>query len=314
MNLKWLILAVLVLVLVLFIVIFANQPAPLAKDSKQVLPQTLSKANNTSNVSNGSSAFDENKTRPSTSPAEPAEKPAPATNISKIRFATVANWNLQIFGTKKAANAILMDTYARILGQYDVVFVQEIRDDSGTAFRDLCARISTHRCENSSRAGRTNSKEQIGIIYRKNISLVEMHDFNPDAADRWERPPIEAVFDFDGYRLRVYNIHTDPDSVPAELTALEQVVNSSGNVAALGDFNADCSYYPRANRTQFRNWTWVIPDGTDTTVRATNCTYDRIFLNADAARELAGYGVYRTGINTTLSDHYLVWMNLSIRN
>lgn len=313
MDRKWLILAVLGLLLLALIFVYAPQPAPPVKDSKQTLPEANNTPNtNTPDTSNESSGSDGNKTQAPASPNEPAEKPPPASNPVQIRSATVANWNLQIFGTKKAANATLMDAYARILDQYDVVFVQEIRDNSGGAFRSLCARIPTHQCENSSRAGRTNSKEQVGIIYRKGIQLVELKDFNPDEKDRWERPPIEAVFDIEGYRLKAYNAHLDPDSVVAELAALEQVVNSGGNVAVLGDFNADCRYYPQANRTQFRNWTWVIPDGEDTTVHATNCTYDRILLNADAAKELAGYGVYRTGINATLSDHYLIWMNLTI--
>lgn len=226
----------------------------------------------------------------------------------------IANWNLQVFGQHKASNITLLEEYARVLGAYDIVFVQEIRDESGSAFLSLCARIPTHNCINSSRAGRSSSKEQVGVIYRKNIQLVGFRDFNPDIENRWERPPFEVEFEVNGYQLKAYNSHIDPDSVPEEIAALEQVVNTTGNVVVLGDLNADCSYYPEKNRTHFRNWTWVIPDGADTTVHATDCAYDRIILNGNATSEQIDYGIYKTGINTALSDHYLVWVQLMTRD
>ena len=235
-------------------------------------------------------------------------------NSTSVRSITLASWNLQAFGQHKASNATLLEAYARVLGAYDIAFVQEIRDETGSAFPALCARIPTHNCINSSRAGRSSNKEQIGIIYRKNIKLVGFRDFNPDPKDRWERHPIEVDFETDGYQLRVYNIHTAPDSVPTELAALEPIVNASENTVVLGDLNADCGYYPKNNRTHFKNWTWVIPEGADTTVHATNCAYDRILLNGNATSEFVDYGIYKTGINTTISDHYLVWVNLSERD
>ncbi len=340
MEQKWLLLIVFALLLLTLFWVFS----PASPSSLKSAKQNVVDLNLTAASSNASSSNENNTAATSSKASVPtAEKasqnrlttvadspkennasatvsnnPAPdapsTTNNSQRQFATVANWNLQVFGKSKAANATLMDAYAGILSRYDVAFVQEIRDDSGNSFRDLCTRIPTHVCMNSSRAGRTSSKEQIGILYRKDIELAEFRDFNPDEKNRWERPPIEAVFDMGGFRLKIYNAHLDPDTVPAELKALEEVVNDSGNTVVLGDFNADCGYYPSVNRTQFRNWTWVIPDSADTTVHATNCAYDRIFLNQNATKRLVGWGIYSTGINTSLSDHYPVWMNLSIGN
>lgn len=226
--------------------------------------------------------------------------------------ATIANWNVQILGDSKESNSALMDFYADTMDEYDIVFVQEIRDADASSFHSLCSRMPEYSCNISSRAGRSSSKEQVGIIYRSNITLVSLQDFNPDALDRWERPPIKATFDIEGYTLHAYNIHTKPDDVPAEMGGLESVVVDSGNVIILGDLNADCSYYPASSHTHFLAWNWIIQDDADTTVGATDCAYDRIIMNADAYSEFADYGIFTQGINSSVSDHYLVWARIAV--
>lgn len=225
----------------------------------------------------------------------------------------VANWNLQAFGVAKARNSSLMDFYANTIRPYDIIFIDEIRDANGTAFGELCRRLADFNCLNSSRAGRSVSKEQIGVIYRHGIGISGWKDFNPDSKDRWERPPLQVDFNASNYTIRFYAMHAKPGAVPAELRALEKAVNNSGRVGVVGDLNADCSYYPPLARTQFLSWKWAIPTGTDTTVSPnTFCTYDRVLLNWAASRDFAGYGVARNGIKPGVSDHYLVWVKLNL--
>jgi len=224
----------------------------------------------------------------------------------------VANWNLQIFGLTKASDAELMQIYADKVKSYDIVFVQEIRDASETAFGSLCDMLENYTCVESSRAGRTNSKEQYGIIYKNGIDLISFKDYNPDSQDRWERPPIEAVFDINGYELKVYNIHTSPDEVDAELKALEDIIENNGNVIVLGDLNADCSYYNNAQNLELESLVWVINDDEDTTVSQTNCAYDRILMNGDAYKNYEGSGVDKNGITGKVSDHYIVWVEVGV--
>ena len=81
----------------------------------------------------------------------------------------IANWNLQIFGKEKASNNELLNFYADKISRNDIIFIQEIRDISGTAFPKLCSALIEYSCINSSRAGRSSSKEQVGIIYKKGI-------------------------------------------------------------------------------------------------------------------------------------------------
>jgi endonuclease/exonuclease/phosphatase family metal-dependent hydrolase len=231
---------------------------------------------------------------------------------------TIANWNLKIFGTTKASNKPLMTTYASIMDNYDIVFVQEIRNADQTAFPKLCDLLPDYECAVSSRAGRSTSKEQYGIIYRKGIELIDLEDFNPDSLDRWERPPIRASFRIGDHELMAYNIHIKPDDAPAEMRALNDLIMTTGyavkdnNIIVLGDLNADCSYYNNENEDDFEtNWNWLIKDEEDTTVASTDCAYDRIILNNEAMEEYSDYGIYND-VSSEMSDHYLVWVKLEV--
>jgi deoxyribonuclease-1-like protein len=228
---------------------------------------------------------------------------------------TIANWNLQIFGDSKEQRPEVMNKYADVIRNFDIVFVQEIRDIDGTAFQRLCDMLPDYNCEISSRAGRSNSKEQYGIIYLNDVEIVYMHDFNPDFLDRWERPPIRSTFEKDGYHFTVYNIHTKPDDAQKEISKLEELVRGEmvssdvkGNVIIIGDLNADCSYYPSVK--DFMDWTWVIKDNEDTTTGNSDCAYDRIIMNKDSYAEFVEYGIYKSGVDSSLSDHYPIWVRI----
>jgi len=229
----------------------------------------------------------------------------------------VANWNLQVFGKTKASNESLMRFYASKIRGYDIVFVQEIRDSTGTAFPALCGLLKDdgYSCRNSSRAGRSSSKEQYGVIYKtaKNISITEFTDYNPDPEDRWERPPILVAFTANNYSLTAYNIHIKPEDVANELHYLEETVNKyEGNVVILGDLNADCSYYTRTSSKDFvSGFHWIVKDADDTTVSETDCAYDRIILNDEADKRFVSYGIDKEGVTKDISDHYLVWVELN---
>ncbi len=224
---------------------------------------------------------------------------------------TVANWNLQIFGDKKANDTVIVDYYAEKISDYDIVFLQEIRDKDGSAFTELCARLPEYRCIISSRAGRSSSKEQYGVIYLQKFN-ISLYDYSPDALDRWERPPIRVTILSRNYSIVAYNIHTKPDDATQEIYALEDLIKNErnpGNIVVLGDLNADCNYYDEDYETafgKFNGWYWVITNSDDTTVGNSDCAYDRIILNQDAKKDYVAYGIE----TTEYSDHYLVWVRL----
>ncbi len=223
----------------------------------------------------------------------------------------IANWNLQIFGTKKADNYELMKSYADKINDYDIIFVQEIRDSSETAFDKLCSMLPGYNCDISSRAGRTSSKEQYGIIYNNTIKLNFIKDFNPDLQDRWERPPIMAEFDLINYNLTIFNIHVKPEDAKNELDYLDDVALNKNYTLILGDLNSDCSYYDNSEETEFEDWNWIIKDTDDTTSGQSNCAYDRIILSNDLNKKFIRYDIDKD-VNKEQSDHYLIWLELRV--
>ncbi len=231
--------------------------------------------------------------------------------IVKTESIKIANWNLQVFGDAKAPKENLMKFYSETIKDYDIIFLQEIRDFDNSAFEKLCSMVPDFDCLVSSRAGRISSKEQYGIVFKKGIE-VSIKDFNPDRLSRWERPPIMAKIKTGNYSLSAYNIHIKPDSVKKEIANLEDLVENKGNVIVLGDFNADCDYYNVNKRNEFLSWRWVIKDDDDTTVSALNCAYDRVIINEDAFNEHIRSGIFSEGINSGISDHYLVWTEIKI--
>lgn len=226
------------------------------------------------------------------------------TTIPNTGDITIANWNLQIFGDSKASDSATMVKIANEIGKYDIVFVQEIRDEDGSAFGVLCSMLSNYECKNSSRAGRSTSKEQYGIIYKKGLNFVSMVDYNPDSQDRWERPPILFTFNLNGKEVEIYNIHVKPEDVNNELTNLQTIAENDGDEIILGDFNSDCSYFEHASSGVFNTWTWVIGDEKDTTSGSSDCAYDRIIMNFP----YKDYGIDTSGGD--VSDHFLVWIKI----
>lgn len=219
---------------------------------------------------------------------------------------TIASWNLQVFGVKKASDSALMDYYASKIRDYDIVIVQEIRDSSGEAFRMLCAKLPEHKCAESSRAGSTSSKEQYGVIYRK-AALAGTRDYNPEMRGSFERPPFEVDFTYAGWSFRLITIHVDPDEAPEEMAMLDSLFRDSNeDTILLGDLNADCKYYDRNSEQDFNAWAWAVPDAEDTTVAKTDCAYDRIILNKGAEDNFEKHGVM-SDVKEGQSDHYLVW-------
>ena len=229
--------------------------------------------------------------------------PAPATM-------SVAMWNIEVFGPTKASNETLLIDIARIVSDYDLAIIQEIRDASNTAFPALCALLPDHTCMNSSRAGRSASKEQYGIIARQDITINEFIDYNPDPHDRWERPPIRFTAAMDDFSFTVYTIHVRPTDAYAEIRALDTLVSEQGEsyVMVIGDLNADCRYYTRDRADDFTDWIWIIEE--DTTLAASSCAYDRIILDHALYDHYVSHEVRRHDITRAHSDHYLVAVEL----
>lgn len=233
----------------------------------------------------------------------------PAENRTNRATFKVASWNLQVFGDKKAANQDLMNQYASIMDDYDIIFIQEIRDKDGSAFRELCMIMPGYECMMSSRAGRSISKEQYGLFYRNDLHLVNHVDLNERSGfpEMFERPPFLTEFNLSGTKFIFWNAHLKPTEVVQEMDEVVKRVSYKDPEIVLGDLNYDCNYANPFKETHLDDWYWVIPDSADTTVKDTHCAYDRIVINPKAFDHFVDAGIFKDGITEEVSDHYLVW-------
>jgi Endonuclease/Exonuclease/phosphatase family len=202
----------------------------------------------------------------------------------------IATWNLQNLGRAKAGlppngplNQQLLDTYAQIISQYDIVVLQEILVD-GTPLTIAIANrlaLANYDCQTVSLpSGRAGRQERYGVCYAT-AQLTGTFDWMAQATAQafvppprvpqqvWMRPPLVASFTYTPpppgmpFHFALNINHTKPnysagarpqgtppaahnfDSTHYELWATEQNAAAGlAPLAVLGDLNADCHSYP----------------------------------------------------------------------
>lgn len=226
--------------------------------------------------------------------------------VEEDNIISIACWNLQIFGKTKAANQTLINYYAEKLDDYDIFIVQEIRDKSGEAIQTLASEFPNYDYVLSQRAGQSSSKEQYAVFYNPQVQLVSSYDYQTDYQEEMQRPPLKCTFNSNNWTFTLYTIHTQPDNVDSELSILETIIGEpTQDTIILGDLNADGSYYNEDDKNQFTGWTWIVGDDVDTTVAASDNTYDRIFINDAAQNNYISFDIMDE-VSSSQSDHYLV--------
>jgi hypothetical protein len=167
---------------------------------------------------------------------------------------------------------------------------------------------------------------------------------NEDPKDeKFSYRPLAAKFTSHAgdFEFGLMTVHTSPASKAKNTAEVESIPDaldematyySVDKVGCLGDFNADGTYYSPGTVAQgwlngfpTSKWFTLIPNGTKTTVAASNkFTYDRIQLSHPFAEHFTGnWGVVRfseyydvtqcegptttVGTEGALSDHYPVW-------
>jgi len=222
---------------------------------------------------------------------------------------SIGMWNLQIFGVKKGSNKLLVEKYVDVIIQHDIFVIQEIRDKSGQSYESLCDNLRNYSyvCLNSSRSGRSSSKEQYGVIFKNTFAVKNITDYNLHYSEEFERPPFEVTFETNTTRLTLITIHTKPTDVNLEMAQLDNLFKDRNQTIIIGDLNADCSYYKTGNH--FASWLWIINNDVDTTLGKSDCAYDRILFSPDLTDSFGEmYGITTQDINSNLSDHYPIWV------
>jgi len=182
----------------------------------------------------------------------------------------IASWNLQNFAGSfdswKRGNADVRNAIQDVISPYDVIFVQELREDSGSFndFNALCAVLgANYACHNTPKiTGAGSNSEGYGVIYKTSIenkiasitveatnaSMVNLHiPQGKNTANAMVRPPMKATIEFgEGNKIIVFSNHDDPSYVTREMQSLEYAITNSMpnlknyvNVIVLGDLNAD---------------------------------------------------------------------------
>jgi endonuclease/exonuclease/phosphatase family metal-dependent hydrolase len=253
----------------------------------------------------------------------PAPKPAGAI--------LVASFNIQVFGESKMAKRHVVEVLARVVRQFDIVAIQEVRAKSDEIIpsfvRAVNADGSRYHWVIGPRQGRTVSKEQYAFIYDTTRIEVDPASVGivPDPQNKLHRPPMHARFRTKitpaemAFTFWLVDIHTDPDEVPQELDALAGVFQAmqaarpdEDDVILLGDLNAGPPQFKAFQRIP--GVTWAIA-GTTTNTRRSK-TYDNLVFTRPATSEyLGGWGV--VDLQTTfglpleaaleVSDHNPVW-------
>ncbi|NXN62223.1 DNSL2 protein, partial [Rynchops niger] len=209
----------------------------------------------------------------------------------------VGAFNIQAFGDTKMSDEGVAGIIVSILRRYDVVLVQEVRDSDLSAVTQLMEQLnsvstSPYDYEISGPLGRDNYKEMYLFIYRTDIvSVVDTYQYE-DPQDVFSREPFILRVSAPQTKVEEFvlvPLHSAPHDAVAEIDALYDVylaiINKWGtdNIIFLGDFNADCAYVQPSDWSSIRLrasevFKWLIPDGTDTTVGKSDCTYDRIVV------------------------------------
>ena len=242
-------------------------------------------------------------------------------------------FNLQMFGPTKASNPEVMNILSKIIRNYDVIAIEEIRDQSQTALPSLNNSVNSMGSPQydyvvSERLGRTTSKEQYAYFYNtQKIELIGNPYVFPDSEDLFEREPFVANFKAKNGSLDFISItiHTKPENATQEINDLPVVVDDAkqryqgeDDFIIMGDLNADCDYFDENSQSPLRSieYFWIINNSVDTTTKSTICTYDRIIITTPAKNDFTGdSGVFRfdtvynlTYENTTaVSDHYPIY-------
>jgi deoxyribonuclease-1-like protein len=201
----------------------------------------------------------------------------------------VGSFNIQVFGESKVKKTFVRDTILSIISRYDIIFIQEIRDDKNKAIYDLLDQLNLESGRNfkaivSARLGTGEMKEQYAYFYDSNVVKVEDSYVFPDVNDDFSREPFVARFKGQGRVFTLAGIHIAPLKVREELRALGSVKThidqrfGDNNTFIMGDFNADCIYYKPIEGFDFFDESprLMISNEEDTTVSPSSCAYDRV--------------------------------------
>lgn len=232
----------------------------------------------------------------------------------------IASFNIKSFGQAKLRHTTVVPLLIRIVHNFDVVAIQELRDKQQKTLPRFVELLNTgpYRWAGAAgeRLGRGRYKEQFSFVFRSDkFSNAQLLQY-PDPEKVFRRPPTGLTLSLKDtdFRFTVFNFHITPSEAIDEIPALTGVTdwlhqNNIKKYIFAGDFNADCSYYNKKDflelQSSLRLW-WISSSFTDTTLSANNCVYDHIGLSTSLMNFYhEGSGVHRFDVTEyTVSPYY----------
>lgn len=174
--------------------------------------------------------------------------------------------------------------YRSLFTAGDVVALQEVRG-SPEAFRQRVesALPANHTVFVSEAMGRTQYYKE-RYVFVVNDSAVTVQDaFVLDGVNATvNRPPYALNVSHRNQSFVVVNAHTDPERANTEMRAFTSALSKVRNpVVVAGDLNADCAYGDTKGINDA--FTAFISADEDTTTSSTDCAYDRVLGDDEAA-------------------------------
>ncbi len=255
----------------------------------------------------------------------------------------LASFNIQTFGSTKAAKPHVMSVLVDVASKFDVLAIQEIRSQQGDyLMRSFVEKINAASGRHfdyviGPRLGRTNSKEQYAFVFdTASVEIDRYHVYTlRDPDDLLHREPLVGHFRVRGpppeqaFTFTLVNIHTDPDEAEEEVDVLadayrviRQASQGEDDIIILGDFNVPG---PRFDIRRFGRLgelpgiRILIHDKPTNT--AGSKLYDNFVIHGPSTVEFTGrsdvfdiHGVYNLSEQQTLdvSDHLPIWAEFSL--
>ena len=153
--------------------------------------------------------------------------------VEETETAKIAAFNIQIFGQAKSQKEDVMSVLTKIVREFDIVLIQEVRDASEQTIPNFVEEINQlegpqYSFVRSERLGRTTSKDAYAYLYNtQTVQFIQGSDFVfNDVADVFEREPYIASFKIGNFDFVLIGIHTKPDDAYNEIGNLTLVVSS----------------------------------------------------------------------------------------
>lgn len=267
------------------------------------------------------------------SPAHNSAGQAGATGLpDAIR---IASFNLNGWGDAQRQDIFVSEMLGRLLSQFDIVALQDIRSRRDDVLPELMAQLnSTGRKFDfmvGPRVGRGDRREQLAFIF--DTERIETDRFQlytvEDPSDMLQREPLVGWFRAknaaaqDAFTFSLVNVHSDSELALLELQTLPNLVQAIVNdgrgeddIILAGDFGAPVQASPLFSQSEFR----TVLDGVATTTRGTQLLDNFAFSQSSTAEFTGRAGAvdflrqYNLSLEqaTRVSEHLPIWAEFSI--